>query len=1717
MSSPRSNPLPLILATVMLTLASLLPGVWTSSAMAGQVESIPLADGTPAGEPVVTLTASKSSGMTLTLEIPSIDIATVDIAGRTFTDLEFQNGGHRGEDGQPSLPTITRLVSLPPGSGVAVSLLERDLVRLDDLVLAPNLPIMAADQPSLASFDPDWYAASGASEATVLVGEPALLHGLPVVPVTFSPVAHDPLSGRTEVARRMTVEVSFEGHDDRTLKTVTRTMIPESFADLFEREVVGYVRGDDVHVGPGSYIMICPNNVQVVSAVSRLADWRRRQGYNVLVVTTATTGTTNNAIKSWLEQQYETLDPPLEFVTLVGDANGSIAIPTFNENYSYYNGEGDHLYTTLDGPDVLSDIHLGRLSVTSLSELEMVVDKIVDYETNPDLSNTQWFTAAGLTGDPSTSGASCIFVNQFVKAELLKLNYTRIDTIWTSPFLSQMMGSINQGETLFTYRGYLNMSGMSSSHIMTLSNGQKLPFAVIMTCGTGDFQSQTNCRSEAFLRAPNGGGIGAIGTATIGTNTRYNNCMFLGVTNGVIDSADHRMGPALTRGKLNVYKNYFANEWQKVWVWSTWNNLMGDPVTEIYTAVPAQLVVDYPEAVSLGANALPVTVTHAGAPVPGARVAVYQAGQVRDVAYADESGQAVLSIAGATDGDVLVTVTGTNLLAYQGQTAVGNVNRSLDFNALSVQEITGNGDGLANPGEEIDLLVQLRNPGISSVLGAVATLSSTVPQVTVLEAVVEYGTVPAGGTVWGTFRVQIAADAPGGVDAALHLEASGSGQTWLSLVDLPVHGPRASLGTLAFSGPGGDLDPGESGIVSFDLSNVGDLATTGVTGTLTCDSPWVSVVDAEGSWGPVTSGGSIGQFNPFSIAIAAECFPGYLTNLTVTLAFAEGGIQVVDYPVTIGTAGPGDPTGPCAYGYWAIDDTDDTPFSPTYDWVEVTLVGTNTGINDTHRHDDETRSFDLPFPFTYYGETYERVSICSNGWLSFGDTYLVLYRNWTMPADGSPDAMIAAFWTDLAGGQVFTYHDTVQHRYIVQWEGFGSYNSGSYSGNCTFQIILHDPAYHATDTGDGLVVIQYKNVTNYAPPPETNYFTTGIQDHTREVGLTYAYGNNYAGGGSTIQPGRAIAFRPLRSQVQGTLRGEVRNASAGGLPVPGATVTVLGAGRQLATAEDGRYQGGVPAGLWDVAVYHDSFAPDTTYGVTIRENEVTVADFDLMDIRGPYIVGTTQIDDTEDTAGPYLVQSTITDLSGVQDHYLHYTSSTQGGPFTLPLTVVDAASGLVEASIPGQPDGTRVQYWITASDIVGNGSRDPENAPWPPYHFMVSEVTVIEDGNCESPDGWIVNLDGNDTATTGIWEHGDPVGTWSSGGQPVQPDDDHTPAPGVNCWFTGQHVAGQDVGYNDVDSGHTTVTSPIYPVSGYGTVSVEYYRWFTNDQGNNPGQDPWTVDISNDGGQSWTNLESTLVSNNSWQPVSFVLNDYFPSPNQLRLRFRAEDYDPGSLVEAAVDDLRITGSTVVADLLPPTVTVTGPAGGSQFAPGHTMLVTWNAQDDVGVVHSRVWLSLDGGQTYDWLLGEGPLAGSLAWTVEVPDDLPSYACRVRVEVLDAMQQSAVAASASDFYLIAEPTSAPLPRHLALAQNHPNPFNPQTVIAFELPRAQPVQLRIYDLQGKLVRNLVQGLQPAGRHEVVWQGRDERGSEVASGLYFYRLTTEDGDQVRKMTLLK
>ncbi len=95
-----------------------------------------------------------------------------------------------------------------------------------------------------------------------------------------------------------------------------------------------------------------------------------------------------------------------------------------------------------------------------------------------------------------------------------------------------------------------------------------------------------------------------------------------------------------------------------------------------------------------------------------------------------------------------------------------------------------------------------------------------------------------------------------------------------------------------------------------------------------------------------------------------------------------------------------------------------------------------------------------------------------------------------------------------------------------------------------------------------------------------------------------------------------------------------------------------------------------------------------------------------------------------------------------------------------------------------------------------------------------------------------------------------------------------------------------------------------------------------------------------------------------------------------------------------------------------------------------------------------------------------------------------------------------------------------RALALLQNHPNPFNPQTTISYDLPLvdvSQPVRLSILDVNGRVVRTLVNEAQRGGSYAVVWEGRDDRGEAVASGVYFYVLDFGGEQRSRKLVLLK
>jgi len=96
-------------------------------------------------------------------------------------------------------------------------------------------------------------------------------------------------------------------------------------------------------------------------------------------------------------------------------------------------------------------------------------------------------------------------------------------------------------------------------------------------------------------------------------------------------------------------------------------------------------------------------------------------------------------------------------------------------------------------------------------------------------------------------------------------------------------------------------------------------------------------------------------------------------------------------------------------------------------------------------------------------------------------------------------------------------------------------------------------------------------------------------------------------------------------------------------------------------------------------------------------------------------------------------------------------------------------------------------------------------------------------------------------------------------------------------------------------------------------------------------------------------------------------------------------------------------------------------------------------------------------------------------------------------------------------------AAVPTVFALHQNSPNPFNPTTSIKYDMPKAGDVQIAVFNVLGQRVTDLVNGYQEAGSHEVVWNGKDDGGSSVASGIYFYRIKTSEFSDTKKMLLMK
>jgi hypothetical protein len=204
-------------------------------------------------------------------------------------------------------------------------------------------------------------------------------------------------------------------------------------------------------------------------------------------------------------------------------------------------------------------------------------------------------------------------------------------------------------------------------------------------------------------------------------------------------------------------------------------------------------------------------------------------------------------------------------------------------------------------------------------------------------------------------------------------------------------------------------------------------------------------------------------------------------------------------------------------------------------------------------------------------------------------------------------------------------------------------------------------------------------------------------------------------------------------------------------------------------------------------------------------------------------------------------------------------------------------------------------------DSTAGIQTSPNTAPASSYSSLVfTNTNVLVADDFEAPSGWTVGGPLDD-ATTGIWVQDDPEGT------SAQSSDDHTPS-GTDCWFTGQGSVGGSVGENDVDNGRTTLTSPVIDLSS-GDALIRYWRWYNNVAGGAPNADIFEVEITNNGGANWFNVETVGPTGpetaGGWVFHEFAVSD-FVSPNaNIQVRFIASDEGTGSIVEAMIDDFDV--------------------------------------------------------------------------------------------------------------------------------------------------------------------------------------------------------------------
>ncbi len=985
-------------------------------------------------------------------------------------------------------------------------------------IMAPAAPVIE----HVAAEDPR---RSPPGLSAVTVGSPHVLAGYRLYPIIIDPTK-TPDSGllRIRIASQAYAGIS----------------LPASLAAVYGDLILNY-RYDPAAL-PAGLLIITPNSFS--SAIQPLADWKEKKGWTVTVATLSQTGSTAAAIKDYITNAYNTWSPRPEYVILVGDKD---SLPTF----TLYSNPTDHPFSTVDGADIFSDLMVGRLSVANVNDLNTVVAKIIGYEKNPYTADTAWFKRGLMVGANYPGNMTTpLPVKRMVRERLLQDGFRAVDTVYyppTSNGQTAITNAVNQGVTIVNYRGGLATWGgwdypsFYNADVQGLANGWKLPVVTSIVCLTGNFNAEP-CFGESWLRAGNPvtpkGGVGFFGASPPTTHSRWNNCLDQGIYWGLTEEGIHHFGPMTYRGKMEVYLNFPLEMSPTTGTEFYFNayNLLGDPSLELWTNVPRILSVSHSGTMPTGTNELAVTVRDAQSqPVTSALVSVYKRAETKAIAFTNSAGYVTLPITVTTPDTLFVTVTKHDHQPYCGQAIVSNSAVYVGYSSHTIDDPGGNNNGQINPGETIQMPVTMKNYGTSTTAdNVVVKMTCSDPGIIITDSMKDYGSIAPGGTATaGPFIFQAATGITNGHSLVFGLATSSSQGNWNSIIDETVYSPAfAYSGHTVLDGGNAELEPGEAADFTVRIRNNGGLTGTNLLAVLRSLNPGVSVIDSLGAYGTIAVGDSAANdVDRFRLQALSNISPGHEIDLLLIVSGDAGCRDTTGFALRIGVVNQSSPTGPDDYGYYAYDNTDTGyPEAPSYSWIEID-PGFGGAGTELALANDETRTLGLPFTFRYYGADYSRVSVCSNGYAALDSTWIADMYNWHIPSAGGPALMAAAFWDDLdptssdSSRSVYYYHDAGNHRFIIEWSRLQHIHDPTNPTPAelqTFQMVLYDPVYYPTQTGDGEIILQYYRINN--DDYWHDYATTGIENYGHTTGLEYTFANMYPASAAPLADGRSIKF-----------------------------------------------------------------------------------------------------------------------------------------------------------------------------------------------------------------------------------------------------------------------------------------------------------------------------------------------------------------------------------------------------------------------------------------------------------------------------------------------------------------------------------------------------------------------------------------------------------------